>query len=83
MKTKSSAAPVLSSSHYLKTDTDTLSSLKQRESAQLLLKLTLLNSLYGGWDRAEGPPGLAQRAGTSLHFSAPSLSLTIISVHNS
>lgn len=48
MKTKSSAAPVLSSSNYSKTDTDTLSSRKHRESTQPLLKLTLLNSLYGG-----------------------------------
>lgn len=32
-----------------------------------LLKLTLLNSLYGGYNKAQGfPPGLTQRAATSL-----------------
>lgn len=55
METKSSAAPVLSSSYHSKTDIDNLSSLKHRESILPLLKLTLLNSLYGGYDKAEGP----------------------------
>lgn len=62
MKTKSSAAPVLSSSYFSKTDIDTLSSLKHRESIQLLLKLTLLNSLYGGYDKDVGPSRLSTKS---------------------
>lgn len=55
MKTKSSTALVLSSFYHSKKQTDTLSSLKHRESIQPLLKLTLLNLLYGSNDKAEGP----------------------------
>lgn len=62
METKSRAAPVLSSSYYSTTDTDTLSSLKHRESIQPLLKLTLLNSLYGGYNKAEGPSRLCTKS---------------------
>lgn len=62
MKTKSNATPVLSSSYYSKTDTDTLSCLKHRESIQPLLKLTLLNSLYGGYNKAEGPSRLCTKS---------------------
>ena len=85
MKTKSSTGPVLSSSHYSKPDTGNLSSLKQRESAQLLLKLTLLNSLYGVCDRTEGPSRLSTKSRnfTSTIPSFVESDCLFISVHYS
>lgn len=71
-ETKRSAACVLSLSSFSHIDTNTFSSLKERESIQLLLKLTLLNSLHGGLVRAEDPSRLnTNSTSTIVSFFEP------------